>query len=470
MDLQPALLDVKSPTDPAVKDAKAVKVAPAKLLEVERRQAKMTVVAAEDLLPADHKARAICELMGSLDLRAFEEAIESRQGQSGRPAWPPRLLISVWVYGYSEGIGSARQLERMMEHEPGLQWLCGLEVINHHTLSDFRLCHKATLDHLFSQILALLDGEGLVDLDRITVDGTRIAARAGNRSLRKREALEQQLAKAKRWVEAMGDPGQDPPSSSRQQAAQQRAAREQLQRLATAMTELQQIEQNRSRSSPARVSMSEPEARIMKHADSSFRPSYNVQISTDAKQRVIVGMHVSQSGADRHQLIPALNQVQERFQQSPRQVLADAGYACIANVHAAAEHKVELLMPWLNTTAGALAVHGIDPAFGPDAFAWEEKTNTLVCPAGKRLQYERIRNNRGKHYQEYRANGEDCLSCPHQKRCCPKEPQRGKCVTKAKCTDPVMAAFMERVHSSAYQQVYKLRSAIAEFPNAWLKE
>jgi transposase len=63
----------------------------------------------------------------------------SREGQAGRPGWPPRVLISVWIYAYSQGIASARALERMLSWEPGLRWLAADEVINYHTLSSFRV-------------------------------------------------------------------------------------------------------------------------------------------------------------------------------------------------------------------------------------------------------------------------------------------------------------------------------------------
>jgi transposase len=81
----------------------------------------------------DHPVRAIWELVGRLDLSAFASTIGSLEGGAGRPADDPQLLVSLWIYAYSRGIGSAREVERRCEHDPGFRWLTGLLIINHHT-------------------------------------------------------------------------------------------------------------------------------------------------------------------------------------------------------------------------------------------------------------------------------------------------------------------------------------------------
>src|SRR6266566_4988214 len=86
---------------------------------------------------------------------------------AGRTPWDPRLLVSLWIYGYSRGISSAREIARRCAYEPAFQWLCGLGEINHHTLSDFRVDHDASLRELFVQVLVVLSGEGLVSLERV---------------------------------------------------------------------------------------------------------------------------------------------------------------------------------------------------------------------------------------------------------------------------------------------------------------
>ncbi len=80
----------------------------------------------------------IWELVGRLDLTLYYAEIAAVEGHAGRDHTDPQLLISLWLYAYSRGISSAREVARQCDFEPAFQWLCGLEPISHHTLSDFR--------------------------------------------------------------------------------------------------------------------------------------------------------------------------------------------------------------------------------------------------------------------------------------------------------------------------------------------
>lgn len=152
---------------------------PVRLVQADRRQLCWEMLDVERLVEEDHPVRAIWELVGQLDLSAFAAGIGSLEGVAGRPAYDPRLLVSLWIYSYSRGIGSAREVERRCEHDPGFRWLMGLLVINHHTLSDFRLAHREALDEMFTQVLAVLSTEGLIALQSVMHDGTKITAQAG---------------------------------------------------------------------------------------------------------------------------------------------------------------------------------------------------------------------------------------------------------------------------------------------------
>src|SRR5258708_31160020 len=158
------------------------------------------------LIEPDHAARAIWELVGRLKLAGFYAAIEAVEGAAGRTPWDPRLLVSLWIYAYSRGIGSAREIARRCGYEPAFQWLCGLGEINHHTLSDFRVAHDASLRELFVQVLGVLSSEGLVSLGRVMHDGTRIKACAGADSFRRAERLQEQLGAGPEPVAAIAGP------------------------------------------------------------------------------------------------------------------------------------------------------------------------------------------------------------------------------------------------------------------------
>ncbi|MFI5095274.1 MAG: transposase [Candidatus Acidiferrales bacterium] len=189
---------------------------------VNRNQLLLQTVDVDKLVERDHLVRAIWELTGRLDLIGFTADVGSIEGVAGRPAFDPRLLISLWVCAYSEGVSSAREIERRRAYHPAYQWLTGCEVINHHTLSDFRIQHQQALDALFAQVLGVLSSEGLITLERVMHDGTKIKASASDKSFRREKTLRAHLEAAKERVQAMGDPREED-SNRRTVRAQERA-------------------------------------------------------------------------------------------------------------------------------------------------------------------------------------------------------------------------------------------------------
>lgn len=297
---------------------------PVKLRRVNRNQLTMAQIDVEQLIDEDHPARGIWDICQKLDVSGYEAALRTREGEVGRAAWPPRLLIAVWLYGYSSGISSARELERQMEYEPGLMWLTGMEVINHHSLSDFRIGHQEALTALFTHMLVVLSEAGLVKMKLVAHDGTKIRAQAGVDSFRREASLREKLDEARRMVE------EDPNGESgnrRQQAARKRAQRERMERAEAAAEQLRNMQK-----ADARVSISEAEARWMKHGDHAIVPSYNLQVSTDADSGVIVGVELSQSAEDSHELPEAMKTIEENLNRKPEQVVADGGFTNRATI------------------------------------------------------------------------------------------------------------------------------------------
>ncbi len=156
-----------------------------RLQPINRNQLLLRPVNVEKLVGPDHWVRAIWELVGRLDLTRYTAEVKSVEGEPGRPPYDPRLLISMWIYAYSQRISGGRELERRCQYDPALQWLTGMDVVNYHSLADFRVQHAQALDELFVPVLAVLSSEGLIGSDGVVVhDGTKIEASAsGKRTL-----------------------------------------------------------------------------------------------------------------------------------------------------------------------------------------------------------------------------------------------------------------------------------------------
>jgi transposase len=143
-----------------------------RLASIDRSQLLLHTLDVERLIDEDHSARSIWHLLGRMNLSLYHAKIAALEGRAGRDHTAPQLLISLWLYAYSQGISSAREIARQCAFEPGFAWLCGLQPISHRTLSGFRSDHKEALENLFVQVVGMLSVEGLITMQRVTLDGT----------------------------------------------------------------------------------------------------------------------------------------------------------------------------------------------------------------------------------------------------------------------------------------------------------
>jgi transposase len=280
----------------------------------------------DGLLPADHLARRLWDLVGRLDLTAFYVLLQVVEGGPGAAAIDPRILVTLWLYATSQGVTSARALAVLCVEHLAYIWICGGVAVNYHTLSDFRVAYEDELDALLTQMLAQLDQAELVDLTTQAQDGLRVRASAGAASFRRQPTLEQALAQAQeRQTPVTTGPVL---RTAAQQAAQERAAQERVARLEAALAEMPAVQAAKDAADreQARVSSTDPEARVMKMPDGGYRPAYNWQFSVELSHCVITGVDVVNTGSDKAQMEPMVEQVLARTHQLPQNWLSDGGF------------------------------------------------------------------------------------------------------------------------------------------------
>jgi len=366
-----------------------------RLREPRRDQIELRAVDIESLIGEDHRARVIWSYVEGLDLSELEDRIRARGDRPGHPATSPRLLLALWLYATSDGVGSARALERLCNSHDAYRWLCGGVSVNHHTLADFRVGCADLLDRLLAEHLAALAKTGLIDLDTLAQDGVRIRAHAGASSFRRGETLDRHLARAeavveelKREVEAHTDG-----SNQRIKAAKERAARERVERVKAAQQALAEIKQHRKerqekrpngkKPKEPRASSTDPEARVMKMADGGFRPAYNVQVASVAGEQIVVAVDVSNNGSDRGLMRPMLERSCARLGRFAQSHLADGGFCSGDDIEWAHGEGIDVYCPPIQSK------HGTDPYLprrgdGPGVLAWRAR---MASEAGQ-AQYK----------------------------------------------------------------------------------
>ena len=291
-----------------------------------RNQVELRACDLDASLPAEHQARAMWAFVQSLDLQALYARIRAVEGSVGRAPIDPAILMSLWLYATLDGVGSARELDRLCDSDDAYRWLCGGVGVNHHTLGDFRVEHPQWLDGQLTRSVAGLLSQGLVSMNRVAHDGMRVRPHAGAASFRRRETLEQLMRDAQAQVEALKlEVADDPGAGTRRvRAARQRAASEREQRIERVLQAMDEIDKSlsgknkkaRADRAPAnttqdesdrtetttdgqvageqakkpkepRVSTTDCEARVMKMADGGLRPAFNAQLAVDTATMII---------------------------------------------------------------------------------------------------------------------------------------------------------------------------------------
>jgi transposase len=358
-----------------------------------RDQIELRAVDLDSVIGVDHPARLFWAYVERLDLRVLEDSIKAREGRPGHPPATPRLLLALWLYATSEGVGSARALARLCESHDAYRWLCGGVSVNYHSLSDFRVGHGDLLDDLLSQHVAVLASAGLINFETLVQDGIRVRANAGAASFRRRATLEQHLATARAVLEELKREVDDDADASnrRIRAARQRAARQRADRVEAALKSLSEVEAQRKRrekknanqtkkQKEPRASTTEPQARVMKMADGGFRPAWNLQVVSAAEKQIVLAVEPGNVGSDRGLLRPMLQAVRRRLGLIPKRHLADGGFASAKDIEWAHDNGIEVYCP------PTKAKHGRDPFLprrndGPGVLAWRARMASLESQA-----------------------------------------------------------------------------------------
>jgi transposase len=355
-----------------------------------RQQVEMRTCALDALLPEDHQARTVWAYVEGLDLSALLGKVKAVAGRAGAPASDPRILLALWLYATLRGVGSARELDRRCRDEIAFEWLCGGVSFNYHTLADFRVAHVEVLDRLLTDSVAVLLEQDLVSMERVAQDGMKVRAGAGASSFRRGARLEQFREEAAAQVTALKQEldSDSTAGTRRQQAARRRAAEDRAERLRQALEQLPLVEAGKpaAKKADARVSTPDPDARVMQRGDGGFRPAFNVQLATDTQTQIITGVDVTNSGGDQGKLLPMAEQLEERYQERPAEMLADGGFTKKEDITKLEQAGTTVYTPVQASKDAERDPHTPRPDDTPEVARWRER---MATPEAKAIYKER---------------------------------------------------------------------------------
>jgi transposase len=376
-----------------------------------REQAWLLPPTLGELITLDHPARFVAEFVDSLDREAWDELDVSLEGEAfGAPAYHPRVLLSIWLYGFMSSIRSSRKLEAACRDQVPFLWLAGWQHPDHNTLWRFYQAHRQTMRKLLKYTVATAMELRLIDLTVQALDGTKIPANAARDRIYDAAGLKQLLDRTEAAIaemEAQNEEGEETPPP-RLPRELQRAEFLRLQ-IKEAKSRLEQDEKL------SRINLTDNDSQLMKGREGIIN-GYNAQAmvspldaeTASGNGMLITAADVTNTAADNGQLVPMLDQAEELIGKRVPTTLADGGYHTAANLVAGKDRGQTLVM----------AERYQDAAKSPyfkDHFLYDAETDSYLCPNGHRLRFcgfRRCKSAASSQYRVYRASRTACRLCP----------------------------------------------------------
>ena len=425
------------------------------LRDMGREQMWLLPPSLDELLPLDHPARFVAEFVDALDREGWSELGVEIDGEVlGAPAYHPRALLGVWLYGFMSGVRSCRKLEVACRDQIPYLWLTGWQHPDHNTLWGFYRGHRQVMRKLFERTVRTAVAMELVDLAVQAVDGTKVVANASvNRSYDAEglSGLLGRLEKAIADLEAQNEAGEDAAVAHLPgELADKEVLRAQVKQ---AMDDLASQERHK------RINLTDRDARLMKGRQ-GIVAGYNAQAMVSptepeggATGMLVTAVDVVDQANDNAMLAPMLEQAEETTGTKSQMTLADAGYF-------AATHLAECARRGQEVVVSESRQRFLKDPYHKDRFTYHEQSDSFTCSQGQTLHFVRIQHTNGVPLRLYRASGAVCQACPAF-GVCTRAREIGRSLAVGP-HDSVLRRHRAWMSTSAVKEAYKLRKQLVE--------
>ncbi len=360
----------------------------------------------DELIPTDHPARFVASLVDSLPETLWQKLGISPEGEwLGAPAYHPRALLGIWLYGFMTGTRSSRKLEAACRDQLPYLWLTGWQHPDHNTLWRFYKEQRREMRQLFQLTVQTAIKLELVDLAVQAIDGTKIAANAAKDRTYDAKGLQELLARTEKVIlelEKENEVGNDPaPVHLSEKLRQKEQLREEVK---AAMEQL--IAEGKTN-----INLTDAEANLMKGRQGIIA-GYNLEAVVSPLKTAKAGKSglfmtaadVAGNPDDHHQLIPMLEQAEKNTGQQADVSLVDAGFHSGSNLADCEKRAQIIVMPESQDQA-------LKNPYHKDYFSYDERSDSYHCPRGQTLHFLSAKVSRRKPRRVYGGLGSICVKC-----------------------------------------------------------
>jgi transposase len=417
----------------------------------------------DEYVSEENAVRAIEEYVEILDMVALGFTKATLNTPQGQPAYHPRLLLKIYIYGYLNKIRSSRKLEQECNRNIELMWLCAGLRPKYRTIADFRKENSKALKRVFREFVLLCKEIDLISGELVGVDGAFLRANASKNELIMKKSVTKDLeeidGKIDSYLETLTfadkeekkERGLKPPVK---QLSKMKARKAKLDEALALLEEKGVTQYNRT----------DPDARLMIKPAHNLM-AYNVQIAVDSKYKFIVATDVSSSGQDSNQLYNMGSKVQEISQKEKVAIVADKGYYNTKEIKISIDNNITPYIPTPNKHDPQAKTN----LYTQDKFFYDKKESCYICPNKQKLQKATfIQKKNGRVNFVYRGTSAMCKACPLRTHCLPS-----KTATKSLYRwehQEVLEVHHTKMKTVQAKTYIKQRGALAEHPFGTIKQ
>lgn len=418
----------------------------------DRKQAYIFPVSLEEAIADDNEVRLIDLFVDILKLEDF--GFKVHFPETGRPAYHPRDLLKLFIYGYMNKIRSSRDLEKETKRNLEVMWLLNSLSPDHNTISNFRRDNPKAIKKVFRSTVQIAKHFDLIGGKLIAGDSVKLRAQNSKKNNYNQKKIDRHVEyidrKLDEYKNQLSEADQDKKEAIEKEIDKHLQRKDNYKKLEKELLESGEIQ----------ISASDPESRQMIIRNNITEVAYNTQVTTDSKHCIPIDYKVTNEN-DSKAMGNMLQRAKSILRTNNFTALYDKGYHTGSEIHTAHELGIETMVAVPDIPRSS---HAPDPKYNVENFIYSPEDDTYTCPEGKLLRS----NNtwyQGKNYlfRQFKTNA--CKNC-RVRSLCTKSEINGKIVQRSE-----FSASLEKNRRNVENQpdTYKKRQSIAEHPFGTIK-
>lgn len=401
-----------------------------------------------------HIVRVVDAFVDRLDLKKYNFTY-SISSKTGRKSYNPKSMLKLYIYGYIDGVRTSRKLEKALNESIPYRWLMHDLRPNFKTIADFRKDNIMNIRSVFLEFNKLCLYANLIDFELVAIDGTYIEAVNHNQNNYTEKKIKTILKRIKNKFD---------------KEHQKLYPNDKLNEIKINDDELTKLKEDEAfyngllkkmkDEGITQISLTDPDSRMMQKQGSKRDVCFNVQISSDSKNGLIVETEVCNEGSDSRQLYPLAKKTKDTYALPEVKVTADKGYGFGKEINKCNDDNIQTYVPIPKTSS--------DSRYGKkwktSNFIYDSETDSVICPNGNKLTLSYIR--KSKESKEYR-NRKACKNCPDRKECTNNNKCGYRTISRSFYADVVVK---QQAINAKSMDILKRRKSIVEHPFGTIKK